>query len=97
PVLSFLPTRRSSDLSRVVFFCFEALRFPGQKATLELLNRAAPEKTVACLIRSSWDARLLHPRMTVVDARGYRLCQLGAAVKKMRSEEHTSELQSRVD
>lgn len=70
---------------QIVFFCFEAMRFPGQKAVLELLNREAPDKTLACLIRSSWDLALLHPRMTALDIHGYRLCQLGAAVEKMLS------------
>ncbi len=67
----------------ILFFCFEARRFPGQKAALELLNRQAPDKTAVCLIRNSWDLKLLHPRMTAVDARGYRLCSLGAALEKM--------------
>ena len=32
---------------RVLFFCFEALRFPGQRAALDLVNRAAPGRAVA--------------------------------------------------
>jgi beta-N-acetylhexosaminidase len=83
-VLGTLPAqvRRAGS---VVFFCFEALRFPGQRRVLELLKRLAPEKTAVCLIRSFWDKTLLNPRMTAVDARGYRLCQLQAALEKMLS------------
>ena len=66
---------------RVLFFCFEALRFPGQRAALDLVNRAAPGRAVACLIRSSFDLGLLDRRVTAVDAYGYRLCQLQAALE----------------
>ena len=66
---------------RVVFFCFEALRFPGQKAVLEMLNRAAPKRSAVCLIRSSHDLKLVAPGVTAVDAYGYRLCQLEAALE----------------
>ncbi|MBI3553831.1 MAG: beta-N-acetylhexosaminidase [Elusimicrobia bacterium] len=68
---------------RIFFFCFEAMRFPGQKAVLEMLKRRAAARTAVCLIRSSWDRELLDRRMTAIDARGYRLCQLGAALDKM--------------
>lgn len=71
---------------RVVFFCFEALRFAGQRAALELLNRAAPQRSVACLIRSSFDISLLDRRVTAVDAYGYRLCQLQAALERILGE-----------
>ncbi len=65
---------------RVVFPCFEARRFPGQAATLHLLARTAAEKTVAVLIRSSWDLDLCPKAMTVVDAAGYRLVSLESAL-----------------
>ena len=68
---------------RVLFFCFEAMRFPGQRAALELLEREAHEKTAVCLIRNPWDRELLRPGMTAVDAAGYRLCQLEAALESM--------------
>jgi beta-N-acetylhexosaminidase len=71
---------------RVVFFCFEALRFAGQRAVLELLNRAAPRRSVVCLIRSSFDIGLLDRRITTVDAYGYRLCQLQAALERILGE-----------
>jgi beta-N-acetylhexosaminidase len=70
---------RSAD--RVVFFCFEALRFAGQRAVLDMVNRAAPGRSVACLIRSSFDLGLLDRRVSTVDAYGYRLCQLQAALE----------------
>jgi beta-N-acetylhexosaminidase len=65
---------------RVVFLCFEARRFPGQTAALKLLARAAPRRTAAVLIRSSWDLELCPKDMTVVDAAGYRLVSLEAAL-----------------
>ncbi len=67
---------------RVVFLCFEARRFPGQKAALEALAKAAPRKTAAVLIRSSWDLDLLPRETTAVDAAGYRLVSLEAALSK---------------
>ncbi|MBI5629806.1 MAG: beta-N-acetylhexosaminidase [Elusimicrobia bacterium] len=69
--------------SRVIFFCFEAMRFSGQKAVLQLLRRKAADKTAVCLIRNSWDLTLAGPRMTVLDSAGYRLCQLKAALKAL--------------
>jgi beta-N-acetylhexosaminidase len=71
---------------RVIFFCFEALRFPGQRAVLDLVGRAAPGRSVACLIRSSFDLGLLDRRVTAVDAFGYRLCQLQAALELILGE-----------
>ena len=65
---------------RVVFLCFEAKRFPGQAATLKLLAKTAAKKTVAVLIRSSWDLSLCPKAMTVVDAAGYRLVSIEAAL-----------------
>ena len=66
---------------RILFFCFEAMRFAGQKAVLGLLNDEASERTVVCLIRNSWDKELLSPKMTALDVHGYRLAQLNEAVK----------------
>jgi beta-N-acetylhexosaminidase len=65
---------------RVVFLCFEARRFPGQAAVLQMLAASAAAKTAAVLIRSSWDLDLCPPRMAVVDAAGYRLASLEAAL-----------------
>ncbi|MFI5345373.1 MAG: beta-N-acetylhexosaminidase [Elusimicrobiota bacterium] len=65
---------------RVVFLCFEARRFPGQAAALKLLAKSAAKKTVAVLIRSSWDLPLCPKDMTVVDAAGYRIVSLEAAL-----------------
>ena len=65
---------------RVVFFCFEARRFPGQAAALKLLAKSAAKKTAAVLIRSSRDLDLCPKAMTVVDAAGYRAVSLEAAL-----------------
>ena len=72
--------REIEDADRVLFFCFEARRFPGQKKTLRLLARRAARKTVLCLIRSPWDLELAPRAMTAVDPGGYRLNQLEAAI-----------------
>jgi beta-N-acetylhexosaminidase len=65
---------------RIVFLCFEARRFPGQAAALKLLAKTAAKKTAAVLIRSSWDLSLCPKAMTVVDAAGYRLVSIEAAL-----------------
>lgn len=70
---------------RVIFLCFEARRFPGQAAALRLFAKTAATKTVAVLIRSSWDLDLCPPMMTVVDAAGYRLVSLKAALSQTMS------------
>lgn len=64
----------------LVFFCYEARRFPGQNAMLRKLNKEAAARTAAVLIRSPWDAELADPRMTLIDTAGYRLCQLKEAL-----------------
>jgi len=71
---------------RIVFLCFEARRFQGQDAVLKLLSKTAAGKTVAILIRSSWDLELCPKNMTVVDARGYRLVSLEAALRRVLEE-----------
>ncbi len=76
--------REIRGASRVLFFCFEAMRFRGQRAVLERLRPAA-EKTVACLIRNPWDERWLPKAATCVDSAGYRLSQLGAALNEVLS------------
>ncbi|HVC08538.1 MAG TPA: beta-N-acetylhexosaminidase [Elusimicrobiota bacterium] len=65
----------------VVFFCFEAMRFAGQLAALDLTGRTAPKKTVVCLIRNPWDLDLAPAAATVIDALGFRNCQLRAALE----------------
>lgn len=70
---------------RIVFLCFEARRFPGQAAALRLLAGTAAAKTAAVLIRSSWDLDLCPKTMTVVDAAGYRLVSLEAALARTLS------------
>lgn len=65
---------------RVVFLCFEARRFAGQAAALKALAKSAAAKTAAVLIRSSWDLDLCPKDMTVVDAAGYRLVSIEAAL-----------------
>ncbi|MBI5247009.1 MAG: beta-N-acetylhexosaminidase [Elusimicrobia bacterium] len=68
---------------RVIFLSFEAKRFPGQAAALGLLSKTAARKTASVLIRSSWDLDLCPRPMTVVDAGGYRLVSLEAALRRV--------------
>lgn len=75
--------RALAAAERVVFLCFEAKRFPGQRAALELINRRAAGKTVAALIRGRWDLELLSPRITALDANGYRRPQLAAILDRI--------------
>ncbi|MCR4295097.1 MAG: hypothetical protein NUW21_06150, partial [Elusimicrobia bacterium] len=70
---------------RVLLLCFEASRFPGQAAALRMLAGTAAAKTAAVLIRSSWDIALCPRNMTVVDAAGYRLVSLEAALSRTLS------------
>ncbi|TPW19275.1 MAG: hypothetical protein FD126_2853, partial [Elusimicrobia bacterium] len=68
----------------VLFFCFEARRFPGQRAALEALRKAAGEKLVALLLRSPEDLDLLGPESSAATAYGYRDCQLDALLEGLR-------------
>mgnify|MGYP001579545436 CR=1 FL=1 len=65
---------------RVLFFCFEARRFPGQRAALQALSRGMAKKTVLCMIRGGWDLALADAAMTALDVGGYRLTQVEAAL-----------------
>ena len=73
----------AAKAERVVNFCFEARRFPGQAAALALLSKSAARKTASVLIRSSWDLELCPKNMTVADAAGYRLVSLEAAAARV--------------
>lgn len=65
----------------VIFFCFEAMRFPGQKRAVEALRKFAPRKLAACLLRNPWDEGLLDLEVTTVHAYGYRDCQMRAILE----------------
>jgi beta-N-acetylhexosaminidase len=73
----------AAQAARVIFLSFEAKRFPGQAASLGLLSKTAARKTASVLIRSSWDLDLCPQPMTVVDAGGYRLVSLEAALRRV--------------
>lgn len=68
---------------QIVFFCFEARRFPGQKALLRRLHARARKKTLVCLIRNPWDIELIEDDMSVLDAKGFRHSQLTAAWERL--------------
>lgn len=75
----------AAKADRVVNVCFEARRFPGQAAALAMLSKTAARKTASVLVRSSWDLELCPAAMTVVDAAGYRLVSLEAALSRVLS------------
>jgi beta-N-acetylhexosaminidase len=77
--------REAAGAERVLFFCFEARRFPGQRAALKQLAKSAAGKTALCLIRGEWDLDLAPRSMTALDAGGYRLTQLDAALDSLLS------------
>lgn len=79
---SLAAVARKADI--VLFFCFEARRFPGQKATLEALRKAAGDRLVAALLRSPEDLDLLGPESTALTAYGYRDCQVDALLGALR-------------
>lgn len=68
----------------VLLFSFEARRFPGQRAALAALRKAAGEKLVAVLLRSPEDLDLLGPESTALTAHGYRDCQVDALLGALR-------------
>lgn len=76
-----LESAENADVA--VFFCFEAMRFPGQKQTLQFLNAACPQKLVLCLIRNPWDCGLARPETTVVDSASYRSASIEALLKAL--------------
>jgi len=94
--LSFVPTPIVSEASAkaaleaakkadiTLFFCFEAMRFPGQKRALDALQKAVPERLVACLLRNPWDRELLKSCVTAIHAYGYRDCQVKALLEAIR-------------
>lgn len=69
--------------NKILFFCFEARRFPGQKAVLDLINRLGARKTVTVLMRGSSDEPLIAHGAAVIDPAGDRLCQIHAALKEI--------------
>lgn len=82
-----VPTSLTNAAKRadiVLFFCFEARRFPGQKATLETLRRVAGNKQICLLMRSPSDLDLLAAETTAITAHGYRNCQLDVMLRSLR-------------
>jgi hypothetical protein len=79
---SLKPALAAAEKSEItLFFCFEAMRFPGQKRTLEALQKAVSNKLVVCLLRNPWDRELLKPQVTAIHAYGYRDCQVRAMLE----------------
>ena len=76
----------AADAGAVIFFCFEAARFPAEKAVLESLRRLAPSKTAVCYLRNPFD-REIAPELTAVVPYGYHAASLAAALGPLTGEE----------
>ncbi len=64
------------EAEQILFFCFEARRFPGQKAVLDLLNQKTADKTMVLLMRGDSDLPLINSRSAVIDMAGDRKLQI---------------------
>lgn len=88
PILGPGPSRdlvsRARRADMTLLFCFEALRFPGQRRTLAAAKRLPADRLVALLLRSPLDRMLLGPRVTALTAHGYRDSQIAALLKALR-------------
>lgn len=69
----------AGGLDVVVFLCFDAHRFPGQKRLLEEIQQRCP-KPVIVLIRNPWDRVLVRSHAALVHTYGFRVPQLAAAI-----------------
>ncbi len=69
----------AAGLDAVVFFCFDAHRYAGQRKLLEELQRRCP-RMVAVLISNPWDRSFVKENTTLVNTFGFRVPQLAAAV-----------------
>jgi len=76
--------RAAAKADAALFFCFEAMRFPGQRRALEALQQAAGRKLAVCLLRNPWDKDLLRPGVTALHAYGYRDCQIQAVLEALQ-------------
>ena len=73
------PVVKKAD--QIIFFCFEARRFPGQKKVLELLSQRAADKTTVLLMRGNSDLSLINKGLAVIDMAGDRKSQIEAVLK----------------
>jgi hypothetical protein len=69
----------AAALDVIVFFCFDAHRFPGQRHVLEELQRRC-KKLVVVVIANPWDRALIKEQATVLNTFGFRVPQLLAGV-----------------
>jgi beta-N-acetylhexosaminidase len=69
----------AAGLEVVVFFCFDAHRYAGQRKLLEELQARCPRLAVV-LIRNPWDRAFVKENATVINTFGFRVHQLWAAV-----------------
>jgi beta-N-acetylhexosaminidase len=76
--------RAAKKAGIALFFCFEAMRFPGQKRALDSLQMSEADKLVVCFLRNPWDKELLAPRVSALHAYGYRDCQIKALLEVLR-------------
>ncbi|MBI3547927.1 MAG: beta-N-acetylhexosaminidase [Elusimicrobia bacterium] len=78
PAKAAAAAARAKRADLAVLFCFEAMRFAGQKETLLKVQAAAARKTAVCLIRNPWDRSLLKREVTALDGFGYRDCTIAS-------------------
>lgn len=67
-------------LDTLVFFCYDAHRFSGQRKLIEELQRRG-KKLAVVILRNPWDSAFLGEKTTVIQTYGFRVAQLAAAVR----------------
>jgi beta-N-acetylhexosaminidase len=70
----------ASGLETLVFFCYDAHRFGGQRKLIEELQRRN-QRMVVVILRNPWDSAFLGEQATVIQTFGFRVAQLAAAVR----------------
>jgi len=72
----------AAGLETVVFFCYDAHRYGGQRRLIEELERRS-KQVVVVLIRNPWDAAFAGDQTTVIQTFGFRVSQLAAAIRAL--------------
>jgi beta-N-acetylhexosaminidase len=70
----------AAGLETLVFFCYDAHRFSGQRRLIEELQRRS-KKVVVVVLRNPWDSAFLGEKTSVIQTFGFRVPQLAAAVR----------------
>ena len=70
----------TASIGTVVFFCFNAKEYPGQRRILEELERQC-ERVILVPMGNPWDRELASKKTTIVQSLGFRVPQLAAAIE----------------